>query len=203
MIIQGLDFHSITTYTGSLQNCFGPDDTCSEEQAISAENPSELSEEEKREVQELKTTDREVRAHEAAHVAAGGQYVRGGATFEYQTGPDGKRYAVGGEVSIDSSPISGDPQATINKMQVIRKAALAPAQPSGQDRAVAAAATRNETKARRELAKEKTEDVQKKDHSTQNPEQNAKNEKTSTYFENGLANSMPSEITTPVLDLVV
>lgn len=115
----------------------------------------ELSEDEQREVQELKQRDREVKAHEMAHVAAGGQYVRGGASFEYQTGPDGKRYATGGEVSIDTTPVKGDPEQTIRKMQTVRKAALAPAQPSAQDRSVAAKATQHENKARQELAKQR------------------------------------------------
>jgi len=97
----------------------------------------ELSSEEKKQIAELKARDNEVRAHEAAHVAAGGQYIRSGASYQYQTGPDGGRYAVGGEVSIDTSAVKGDPEATIAKMQVVKRAAAAPASPSGQDRAVA------------------------------------------------------------------
>jgi len=116
----------------------------------------ELSEEEKKQVEELKRRDQEVRTHEHAHVAAGGQYVRGGISYEYQTGADGKRYAVGGEVSIDTSPES-DPQDTIRKAQTIRQAALAPAEPSGQDRRAAAAAAQMEMKARQEIAKEQLE----------------------------------------------
>lgn len=90
-------------------------------------------------IAEMKATDTAVRAHEAAHVMVGGSYVRGGADFSYTTGPDGKQYAVGGEVSIDTSA-EGDPEATIRKMATVRAAALAPADPSAQDRAVAAAA---------------------------------------------------------------
>ncbi len=111
------------------------------------------ADESEREVQKLSQRDREVRAHEAAHVAAGGQYVKGGATFQYQKGPDGKMYAVGGEVSIDASPVKNDPQATIIKMQAIKRAAMAPADPSGQDRAVASAAAAAESQARQESAK--------------------------------------------------
>jgi hypothetical protein len=88
-------------------------------------------------------------------VAAGGQYVRGGPTYQYQTGPDGKQYAVGGEVSIDTSAVSGDPEASIAKAQTVRRAALAPADPSGADRSVAGAASQMETQARQELMKEK------------------------------------------------
>jgi hypothetical protein len=94
------------------------------------------------EIERLKQRDREVTAHEMAHIAAGGPYVRGGATFQYQYGPDGKRYAVGGEVSIDMATISGDPEATISKMRTVIGAALAPASPSAQDRMVAARASR-------------------------------------------------------------
>ncbi|MBN1536147.1 MAG: hypothetical protein JW908_05395 [Anaerolineales bacterium] len=111
----------------------------------------ELSEEEKREVKELKTIDRKVRAHEQAHMAAGGNLVRKGASYEYATGPDGKRYAVGGEVSIDTSEVPGDPQGTILKAERIRRAALAPADPSAQDRAVAAEAATMAFKARMAL----------------------------------------------------
>lgn len=105
-------------------------------------------------ISELKQTDKKVRAHEAAHIAAGGQYVSGGASYEYQTGPDGKRYAVGGEVQIDTSEVPNDPEATIAKMEVVRRAALAPSNPSSQDRAVAAAATRKMSEARLEKSKE-------------------------------------------------
>ncbi len=108
-------------------------------------------------INELKSTDREVRAHEAAHVAAGGQYVQGGASFEYKTGPDGKRYAVAGEVQIDTSAVPDDPQATIEKMEVVKRAALAPKNPSSQDRSVAAAANRAQSQARIELQAEKSE----------------------------------------------
>ena len=125
------------------------------EAAQSGSSAPELTDEEKRRVEELKRTDREVRAHEQAHLAAGGHYVKGGASFEYETGPDGRRYAVGGEVSIDTTPVRGDPQATIRKMQVVRKAALAPAQPSPQDRSVAAKAGTVEAQARQELAQQR------------------------------------------------
>lgn len=111
-----------------------------------------LSEDQKKQVRELKNRDQEVKAHEAAHMAAGGSCVRGGATYSYQVGPDGKRYAVGGEVSIDASSVSGDPEETIMKMQTVKRAALAPAQPSGQDRAVASQAGAVEAQVRKELA---------------------------------------------------
>jgi hypothetical protein len=102
---------------------------------------------------ELKARDREVRAHEAAHQAVGGQYA-GAISYVYERGPDGAQYAVGGEVSIDTSPVEGDPQATIEKMRTVRAAALAPAEPSPQDRAVAAQAMQIMLQAQSELSTE-------------------------------------------------
>lgn len=127
------------------------DETEDGKEPTSISGDSELSQEELQAISKLQARDKEVKAHEQAHIAAGGQYVRGGAHFEYQTGPDGEKYAVGGEVSIDVSKESGDPQATIAKMQVVIRAALAPANPSSQDRAVAAQATRIESEARAEV----------------------------------------------------
>ncbi len=128
-------------------------------ESVSSGSSPELTDEEIRQVAELKQRDTEVRAHEAAHIAAGGVFVRGGASFSYQTGPDNGRYAVGGEVNIDTSPVNGDPEATIRKMQTVRSAALAPANPSGQDRSVAAKASTREARAQQELAKERAEEV--------------------------------------------
>jgi hypothetical protein len=121
---------------------------------IQKEDKNNLTEEEEREVEYLEKRDREVRAHEQAHVMAGGNLVRGGASYSYKTGPDGKRYIVDGEVSIDSSPVEGDPEATIRKAEQIRRAALAPADPSAQDRRVAAEAANMAAQARREMANE-------------------------------------------------
>lgn len=113
-----------------------------------------LSDDELLEVQALKRRDAEVKAHEQAHTAAAGSLAQGGASFDYQTGPDGKRYAVGGEVSIDTSAVAGDPQATLVKAQKIRRAATAPADPSAQDRSVAAEASRMEAEARSQMVQQ-------------------------------------------------
>ncbi|MCG8443931.1 MAG: hypothetical protein MI723_19180 [Caulobacterales bacterium] len=117
----------------------------------------ELSEEEQAEVDALKARDQEVRAHEAAHAAAGGAYA-GQPSYDYETGPDGQRYAVGGEVSIDVAPVEDDPEATIAKMETVVAAALAPAEPSGQDRAVAAQAQAQIAQAQAELAARKRDE---------------------------------------------
>lgn len=118
----------------------------------------ELTQEEQRLVQALKQIDRQVRTHEQAHVSAGGDLVRGGASFTYQTGPDNKRYAVAGEVSIDISPAQ-TPEDTIPKARHIRETALAPADPSPQDRNVAGQATRMENEARRALSARQGEET--------------------------------------------
>lgn len=121
------------------------------ESEASSKGAGGLEEAELKELTELKARDREVRAHEAAHQAAGGQYA-GAMSLTYQRGADGAQYAVGGEVSIDISSVNGNPQATIEKMRVVRAAAMAPAEPSGQDRAVAAQAMQTILQAQSEVA---------------------------------------------------
>jgi len=122
----------------------------------------ELSPEQSQAVEKLKKRDQEVKAHEKAHAAAGAGIVQGGATYQYQRGPDGKMYAVGGEVKIDTAP-ERDPEDTIRKMQQVRKAALSPTQPSAQDRSVAAQASQIEAEARAELTKKNTEGTNDKE----------------------------------------
>jgi len=112
---------------------------------------SQLTQEELQLVEQLKQTDSKVRQHEMAHVAAGGAYITSGATFSYKQGPDGKKYAVAGEVSIDTSTEPGDPQATLQKMRKIKAAALAPADPSPQDIKVASQAAAKAAKALSDL----------------------------------------------------
>ena len=110
-----------------------------------------LTPEQQRQVNQLKQIDQKVRTHEQAHLSVGADLVRGGASYTYETGPDNKRYAVAGEVSIDTSP-ARTPEDTIPKAQHIRATALAPAEPSPQDHSVAAQATRMENAARMEVA---------------------------------------------------
>lgn len=102
-------------------------------------------------ISQLKARDMEVRAHEQAHLAVAGQYATG-LSYSYQTGPDGKQYAIGGEVGIDTSAIPGDPEATIQKAQVVQNAAMAPAEPSSQDFRVASTANQMMAQARAELS---------------------------------------------------
>lgn len=120
--------------------------------AGSARAVAKLSEDQLRQVDALKAADRKVRAHEQAHMAAGGGLVRGN-SFEYAVGPDNRRYVVAGEVSIDASP-GKTPEESIAKAQQVRAAALAPADPSAQDRRVAAEAAQMELQARSELLRQ-------------------------------------------------
>ncbi|MBL1377491.1 putative metalloprotease CJM1_0395 family protein [Zobellella iuensis] len=109
-----------------------------------------MSAEEVEQLQELQQRDREVRIHEQLHASVGGQYA-GAPSYEFETGPDGKQYAVGGEVQIDIAPVPGDPQATIDKMRQVKAAALAPAEPSQADKAAAARAEQHIRNAQAEL----------------------------------------------------
>jgi len=118
---------------------------------------NELSEDEERLVKELQSRDSEVRAHEAAHQAAGGG-MTGAASYTYQQGPDGKMYAIGGEVSISMSTGS-TPQETIANARKIAAAAMAPGNPSPQDHSVAASARVMEMKAQQQLAKQQQEEM--------------------------------------------
>jgi len=118
-------------------------------------SPKQLAPKQQAEVKDLEARDREVRAHEAAHQAAAGG-LGGGASFDYETGPDGRSYAVGGEVPIDMS-MGRTPEETIRRAQQVRAAALAPADPSPQDMAVAAAAGQMEASARQQQLTQNTQ----------------------------------------------
>ena len=125
------------------------------EQASAKLELSKAAKERIAETERLARQDKDVRSHEQAHLASAGGVAKGGANFTYRTGPDGESYAVGGHVNIDASPVEGNPRATLQKAAAISRAALAPADPSGQDRAVAAAAAAMALEARKALAQEK------------------------------------------------
>jgi hypothetical protein len=124
----------------------------------SAKKDSVQISEEARAITKLVAQDREVRSHEAAHAAAGGQYA-GAPALTYKRGPDGRSYATSGEVSIDVAVVDGDPKATLDKAQVVRAAALAPSQPSGKDMRVASRASVMAAEARAELARQVDEEL--------------------------------------------
>lgn len=125
------------------------------------DNPGRAAETDSAEYQALRALqqrDREVRAHEQAHLGAAGRFAVSGANLDFQRGPDGRLYAVGGDVQIDASPVPGDPQATLEKAEILRRAALAPSNPSSQDRRVAAQASRMAAAARTEIQQAARED---------------------------------------------
>jgi DNA repair exonuclease SbcCD ATPase subunit len=127
---------------------------------------------EQRQIQQLAERDREVKAHEQAHQAVGGQYA-GAMSFTYERGPDGKNYAIGGEVPIDTGKIANDPQATLDKAETIRRAALAPAEPSSQDRRVAAQAVQMSLEARAEIQLQQQEALTSEDVNEEQTETDA------------------------------
>jgi len=122
------------------------------------ENTNDLSENDtqnkdvhqERVINELQRRDKEVRSHELAHAAVGGPFT-GAPNYAFKIGPDGQKYAVNGEVSVDLSIVAGNPTATIAKMQKVYAAALAPANPSAQDTQIAANAIQNILQAQSEL----------------------------------------------------
>jgi hypothetical protein len=123
------------------------------QQKASAEQQAE-----QQHIRQLKARDKEVKAHEPAHAAVGGS-TTGAPSYSFEQGPDGIRYAVDGEVSVDLSPVAGNPTATIAKMQQVHAAALAPVNPSSQDKSVAAHATELIAQAQAELLQIKQQSV--------------------------------------------
>lgn len=119
-----------------------------------------LTTEQQNQVRELKKRDEEVRAHEQAHAAVGGSYASA-PKYTYTRGPDGKKYAVAGEVQIDTSP-ERTPEATIRKMDIVIAAALAPAEPSSQDQAVARQAQQQRVQAQSELQEQRATERQER-----------------------------------------
>lgn len=121
---------------------------------FSLDNQQELSIKEKLDLMILQNEERNVREHERSHLRAARDLAVSGPAFQYKRGPDGKKYAIHGEVNIDSTGVSGDTQATIEKALKIQRAAMAPADPSPKDLQAAARARIMESKAYRKLARE-------------------------------------------------
>jgi hypothetical protein len=140
---------------------------------------AQISKEDQLIVQKLKQRDLEVKAHEQAHLSAAGNLASGGASFTYTQGPNGIRYATGGEVSIDTSRVEGDPAATIRKADAIRRAALAPMSPSSQDQLVAAKATALSSQAQADLS-ELIQEKQKASKTTETEQKTDSNKKTAS-----------------------
>ena len=109
-------------------------------------------------LRELQLRDREIRQNELAHQVVGGRYADL-SQLSFERGPDGQLYAISGDVSLDTAPVADDAQATIDKMRVVRAAALAPANPSPEDIRIALEAMRQMLEAQAELRGESLDDV--------------------------------------------
>ncbi|PTY37896.1 hypothetical protein BGP77_15635 [Saccharospirillum sp. MSK14-1] len=160
-----------------VQQNTSEDDSSQSQNLAERRNEERLQKEQLETIRDLARRDREVRSHEQAHQTVGGQYA-GAMKLDYTTGPDGRRYAVSGEVPIDLSPVPGNPEATRLKAQQIRQAALAPAEPSSQDRSVAAQATQLALQAQVELRQQEraeTEDSDREVEESRSIEQESEN----------------------------
>ena len=173
------DDKAIEQREGNSENSESADQDAEQEASQQeTEQEEQQLEQEQQQIKELKARDTEVRVHEQAHAAVGGQHA-GSPSYGYELGPDGTNYAVSGEVQIDVSEVPNDPQATIDKMQTVRAAALAPAEPSGADRSIAADATQKMAAAQAELAmpeEEQSEDDEQSNKLSTNETSTAESE---------------------------
>lgn len=144
--------------TGSSEESDEAAAKAAEPRGSNGEEPRELSPEEAEILREMKSRDREVRAHEQAHLSAAGALANGGMNLEYERGPDGKRYAISGRVSL-SLRRGRTPEETMRLARQAQQAALAPADPSPQDRRVAAKAAEMQREARQELQRTNEEEA--------------------------------------------
>lgn len=147
----------------------------------------ELAADELQQVQNLRNRDRQVRAHEQAHAAVGGN-LAGPANLNFTTGPDGRRYAVSGDVAIDISKVPNDPAASIRKFEQVQRAALAPANPSSQDLRVAAQAAASANQSRGDL------NVERLQQAKESEEQRNTKTVTNTEESESLTTTQPGKV---------
>lgn len=126
-----------------------PESASAEKKGLSV-NPAELSNAALLEISKLKARDTQLRQHEQAHHAASNGVDVSSASYTYQRGPNGVNYAVSGDVRIDSSAAS-KPEDRLAQAAMIIDVALAPADPTPADRAVAAKAQQMAQQARTEI----------------------------------------------------
>ena len=176
MMISGLSYYQ-PLYSIESQSVNVTQSSESNEQENS-NNQYELTQDQKMQVIELQRRDLEVRTHEAAHMSAGAGLTTG-ASYSYQRGPDNKMYAISGEVGIDTSP-GKTPEETLKKAAQIKRAALAPAQPSSADLQVAATATNMEIEAKMEIQKNQNQETKEK--TEQNSQNSQSSQDTSNYL---------------------
>jgi hypothetical protein len=151
-------------------------------------------------IRSLESRDKAVRNHENAHAGVGGSFT-GAPSYSYEIGPNGKKYAVDGEVSIDLTPIAGEPTETIAKMNKVQAAALAPANPSAQDIRVAASAASIILEAQAELTNIRADNVEAKpqlgqlyrDNELLQSDSNLENNDSSKAFERQIAQTLSAQ----------
>lgn len=94
------------------------------------------------------------RQHEQAHSAADDRHDKGGVPFALERAPDDPMPAVSDPETLDISSIADEQEAMA---QAVRRAAMAPAPPSGQDRSVAVEASALEAQARMDMQMQRQE----------------------------------------------
>jgi hypothetical protein len=110
---------------------------------------TELSAEELQKLRELERKDQQVRTRDMAFLAAAGG-AAGSVALEYETGPDGRRYAVGADIKLDTSA-GATPEQTLAKARALRAATMSARSDSSADASAAAKAVRMEAEARAEI----------------------------------------------------
>jgi len=91
-------------------------------------------------LEKFKSRDAEVKSHEQVHASIGQTTTP--ISYNYQQGPDGKMYAVGGSVRLDTS-MPDDPKAAAFKLDMLQRAASGPSGMSGSDANIASQANLN------------------------------------------------------------
>lgn len=183
------------TYGSSIYGITGTAGTTTGRGAVAAQtsttgtektSPDTLTAEQVAELRRLQAEDKSVRQHEQAHLSAAGGLAVSGARYSYEKGPDGISYAIGGEVSIDTSP-GRTPEETLRKAQTIQAAALAPADPSAQDRSVAAEAAQMAQQAQQEITQSQIQDA-----TTEKPGRDSQSQAVRAFYGNTDSRATPS-----------
>lgn len=116
------------------------------------------------EIKRLQEQENNVISHERSHMQSGGEFS-GSPSYLYTRGPDGKVYISGGEVKM-YVPATDDYDKLIQSLQKVKRAAMAPPDPSPQDSKTAAMASAKEASVRQEIAKMRAKEAYEKNKET-------------------------------------